>query len=144
VVETYRVSSIEKAAENAGNEYTLDHIWPNDTGKLELGEEEEEVHEEVKHGLGNLTLTTGPRNSGWKNLPYPKKRSRMDDDEENDSDYLNSDFTITREIARENKEWGEDQIAEQLDDIVDFAKRRWSLETAEREPLSEIRPATPD
>ncbi|WP_256392870.1 DUF262 domain-containing protein [Natronoarchaeum rubrum] len=138
------VSSIEKAAENAGNEYTLDHIWPNDTQKLDLSEEEEEVHEEVKHSLGNLTLTTGPRNSGWKNLPYPKKRSRMDDDEENDSDYLNSDFTITREIARENKEWGEGQIAEQLDDIVDFAKRRWSLETAERQPLSEIRPATPD
>jgi hypothetical protein len=68
----------------------------------------------------------------------------MDDDEENDSDYLNSDFTITRKIARDNDEWGEDQIANRLDDIVDFAKRRWSLETAQREPLSEIRPATSD
>jgi hypothetical protein len=138
------VSSIEKASENAGNEYTLDHIWPNDTQKLNLTKEEEEIHEEVKHSLGNLTLTTGPRNSGWKNLPYPKKRSRIDDDEENDSDYMNSDFTITREIARRNEQWGAEQIEGRLDDIVNFAKRRWSLNTGEREVLSEIRPATPD
>jgi hypothetical protein len=138
------VSSIEKASENAGNEYTLDHIWPNDTDKLDLTDDEEEIHEEVKHGLGNLTLTTGPRNSGWKNLPYPEKRSRIGEDEASDADYMNSDFTITREIARDNEQWGARQIGDRLDDIVDFATRRWSLETARREPLSRIRPTTSD
>jgi len=39
---------------------------------------------------------------------------------------------------------GGEQIEGRLDDIVDFATRRWSLETDEREALSEIRPATPD
>jgi len=84
----------------------IKYIWPNDTQKLNLTEEEEEIHEEVKHSLGNLTLTIGPRNSGWKNLPYLKKRNRIDEDQENDSDYMNSDFTITREVARRNEQWG--------------------------------------
>ncbi|WP_224450554.1 DUF262 domain-containing protein [Haloprofundus salilacus] len=134
-------SSIEKAAENAGNDYTLDHIWPNDTGKLELTKEDEEIHEEVKHSLGNLTLTTGPRNSGWKNLPYQKKRDRI---EEGKSGYMNSDFTMTRKVARENEQWGEEEIEKRLNDIVDFAKRRWSLEPDERKPLSTIRPSAPE
>lgn len=133
-------SSIERAAENAGNDYTLDHIWPKDTGQLDLTESEEEIHEEYKHSLGNLTLTTGPQNSGWKNRPYPEKRDRVD---EGKPDYLNSDFTMTRKIARKHKQWGKDEIEIRLDEIVDFAMRRWSLNASEREPLSTIRPSSP-
>lgn len=134
-------SSIERAAENVGNDYTLDHIWPDDTGKLDLTEAEEEIHEEYKHSLGNLTFTTGPQNSGWKNRPYSEKRDRMD---EGEPDYLNSDFTMTREIAREYEQWGKDEIEQRLDDIVDFALRRWSLDPTERESLSTIRPTSPE
>lgn len=134
-------SSIERAAENAGNDYTLDHIWPKDTGRLSLTEAEKEIHEEYKHNLGNLTLTTGPQNSAWKNQPYPKKRDRSD---EGKSDYLNSDFTMTRKIARTHKQWGKEEIEQRLDEIVDFASRRWSLDSTEREPLSIIRPASPE
>jgi len=134
-------TSIEKAAENAGNDYTLDHIWPNDTSQLELSEEEEEIHEEIKHILGNLTLTTGPRNSGWKNRPYHEKRERIADGE---SGYRNSDFTITRRIGEKNKEWGQEAIQTRLQNIVDFAKKRWSLDAAERVPLATIRPSEVD
>jgi len=132
-------SSIERAAENAGNDYTLDHIWPKDPEKLGLTETEEEIHEEYKHNLGNLTLTTGPQNSGWKNRPYPEKRDRVD---EGKPDYLNSDFTMTRRVARQHKQWGKDEIEQRLNDIVEFALRRWSLDSDEREPLSTIRPAS--
>ena len=134
-------SSIERAAENVGNDYTLDHICPSDPGQLGLTEAEEEIHEEYKHSLGNLTLTTGPQNSGWKNRPFAEKRDRID---ENKSDYLNSDFIMTRRIAREYKQWGKGEIEQRLDDIVDFAMRRWSLDATEREPLSNIRPASPE
>jgi hypothetical protein len=134
-------SSIERAAENAGNDYTLDHIWPNDAGRLSLTETEEEIHKEYKHNLGNLTLTTGPQNSAWKNRPYPKKRDRTD---EGKSDYLNSDFTMTRKIARNHEQWGKEEIEQRLDEIVDFATRRWSLDSTEREPLSIIRPSSPE
>jgi len=134
-------TSIEKAAENAGNDYTLDHIWPNDTSKLDLSEGEEEIHEEIKHSLGNLTLTTGPRNSGWKNRPYHEKRERVADGE---SGYRNSDFTITRRIGQRNEEWGQEAIESRLQDIVDFAKKRWSLDPDERVPLATIRPSEVD
>lgn len=129
--------NVQKAAENAGNEYTLDHIWPRDTGKLGLSEEQEEVHEEIKDSLGNLTLTTGPRNSAWKNRPYHEKRKLVDEDE---SGYWDSDFTMTRKVARDYEEWGEDQIEKRLDDIIDFAKQRWGLDATQREPKANIRP----
>lgn len=130
-------TSIQKAAENAGNDYTLDHIWPRDTSKLGLSEADKEIHEEIKHSIGNLTLTTGPRNSSWKNNPYDQKRGEMKDE----TGYNNSDFTMTRKIAIEYNEWGQDQIEEHLDAIVDFAKKRWSLEADEREPRANIRPS---
>lgn len=131
-------SSIQKAAENVGNDYTIDHIWADDESKLNLAKESVEIHENVKHKLGNLTLTTGPRNSGWKNLPYEKKRERIEDEE---SDYMNSDFPMTRKIAREYDTWGESQITERTDELVEFANRRWSLDANEREPLASIRPS---
>lgn len=134
-------TSIVKAAENAGNDYTLDHIWPNDTSQLNLSEDVEEMHDEIKHSLGNLTITTGPRNSGWKNSPYHKKRKRPADDE---SGYHNSDFAITRRIAQRNDEWGQEHIEARLQDIIDFAKKRWSLDADQRGPLATIRPSEVD
>lgn len=130
-------TSIQKAAENAGNDYTLDHIWPQDTSKLGLSEAEKEIHDEIKHSIGNLTLTTGPRNSSWKNNPYDQKQGANKDK----TGYNNSDFTMTRKIAIEYEEWGQDQIEERLDAVVDFAKKRWSLEADEREPKANIRPS---
>ena len=59
---------IEKAVQNAGKDYSLDHVWPQDTSKLDLTEEEKETHEEVVDSLSNLTLTTGRRNAAWKNI----------------------------------------------------------------------------
>lgn len=131
-------TSIQKAAENAGNDYTLDHIWPQDTSKLHLSESDTEIHEEIKHSLGNLTLTTGPRNSSWKNRPYDEKKNRID---EGESGYLNSDFTMTRAIARKYDQWGQTQIEDRLDDIVGFAQKRWSLDADIRRPKADIRPS---
>ena len=133
--------SMEQAVENAGNDYSIDHIRPNDTSKLDLSEEETRIHEEIKHSLGNLTLTTGPRNAAWKNQPYEVKRERVDQDK---SDYMNSDFLMTRKLAREYQTWGETQIESRVEDLVDFAERRWSLDAEEREPYASIKPSEID
>lgn len=47
---------------------------------------------------------------------------------------------MTRKVARDYEEWGEDQIEKRLDDIIDFAKQRWGLDATQREPKANIRP----
>lgn len=132
---------MEQAVKNAGNDYSIDHIRPNDTSKLNLTDNEEHEHEEIKHSLGNLTLTTGPRNAAWKNQPYTVKRERAEEDK---SDYMNSDFLMTRKLARTYETWGEEQIETRLKDLIDYAESRWSLDTEEREPYASIRPSEID
>lgn len=130
--------SLEKAVENAGNDYTIEHIWPKNASKLDLTEEEEQIHDEIKHSLGNLTLAIDSRGSSWSNRPYNEKRQRI---EENKPDYMNSAFQMTRKVAREHETWGAEQIDERLENLINFAQQRWSLDTDEREPYATIRPS---
>jgi uncharacterized protein with ParB-like and HNH nuclease domain len=130
--------SLEKAVENADNDYTIEHIWPRDTSKLNLTEEEKRTHDEILHSLGNLTLATSNRGSAWGNKPYQEKRDRR---AENKPDYMDSDFPMTREIPPEYETWGEDGIESRLEKIIDYAEKRWSLDAGEREPYASIRPS---
>jgi hypothetical protein len=52
---------------------------------------------------------------------------------------MNSDFPMTRKIARETEDWGQEQIANRLDGLVEYAGKRWSLSAEEREPYASIR-----
>lgn len=130
--------SLEKAVENAGNDYTIEHIWPQDASKLDLTDEEVRIHEEIKHSLGNLTLAIDSRGSSWSNRPYTEKRERVD---ENKPDYFDSAFQMTRKIARAHETWGAEQIEDRLENVVNFAQQRWSLDADEREPYASIRPS---
>lgn len=132
-------ASLEKAVENADNDYTIEHIWPQNTSKLDLTEDEELIHDEIKHSLGNLTLAIDSRGSSWSNLPYSVKRQR-----ENNSGYMDSDFQMTRKIAQEYDTWGEEQIESRLEDLIEYAEKRWSLDTNEREPYASIKPSEID
>jgi len=123
---------IEKAVQNAGRDYSLDHIWSQDTSKLSLDREEQYAHEELVDSLGNLALTTGRRNSAWRNDPYKEKRT--------DDRYRNSDFASTRKIAREYGAWGRESIKSRLDDLVQYATQRWSLDPQERSEYAGIKP----
>lgn len=134
-------ASLEKAVENADNDYTIEHIWPQNTSKLDLTEEEEMVHDEIKHGLGNLTLAVNSRGAAWSNLPYHVKRDRV---EENKPDYMNSDFPMTRKVGREYDIWGEEQINDRLEDLINYAEKRWSLDADVREPYASIKPSEID
>lgn len=139
--------TMNQAVQNAGNDYSIDHIRPNDSSKLDLTEDEERIHEEIKHNLGNLTLTTGPRNAAWKNQPYSDKRKRdVQDtkDEGQKSDYLSSDFAMTRKLAQDHETWGQKQIEASLEDLIEYAEKRWGLNAGEREPLASIRPSEID
>ena len=132
-------AGIKRAVDNAGNDFTIEHIWPQDTSKLDLTEKEEQIHDENKHSLGNLTLAVDSRGASWSNLPYSIKRKRK-----NKPDYMDSDFQMTRKIAQEYPIWGEEQIETRLEDLVDYAEKRWSLDADEREPYASIKPSEVD
>ena len=123
---------IEKAVQNAGRDYSLDHIWAQDTTKLNLSPEEKTAHEKHVDRLGNLTLTTGRRNSAWRNDPYEEKRT--------DERYYDSDFASTRKVARDYETWGRSAIGSRLDDVVEYAVQRWSLDPEERKKHAGIKP----
>jgi hypothetical protein len=123
---------IEKAVQNAGKDYSLDHVWAKNTDKLNLTEAEQIDHERHVNSLGNLTLTTGPRNSAWKNDPYAKKRTQ--------DRYGDSTFASTRKLARDHESWGRNAIESRLDELIDYATRRWSLDAGARKELAGIKP----
>jgi hypothetical protein len=132
-------AGFETAVENADNHYTIEHIWPQDASKLELTEEQEGIHEEIKHSLGNLSLAVGSRGSSWSNRPYSEKKQR-----ENGNGYMDSDFQMTRNIAQDYEKWGEGQINDRLEDLIEYAEKRWSLDTADREEYASIKPSEVD
>lgn len=123
---------IEKAVQNAGKDYSLDHVWPQDTSELNLDDGESEAHEELVDSLGNLTLTTGRRNAAWKNDSYDNKRT--------DDRYRDSDFASTRKLAREYESWGRSSIESRIDDLIEYAAQRWSLDSDERQEYAAIKP----
>jgi len=125
-------SEIRKAVQNAGQDYSLDHVWAQNTDELSLTEEEQIAHNELKHSLGNLTLVTGPRNSSWKNDPYEAKRT--------DRRYKDSAFASTRKLAREYDRWGRSSIEHRLGNLVDYALKRWSLDSDRRQAYATIKP----
>lgn len=132
--------AIEKVVQNANNNYSVDHIWPQNTDKLELSEEEKERHEELKDSLGNLTLTPGPRNASWKNLPFEVKKDRRSPDDEGQSkpDYITSDFAMTKRLAAEHQTWNAGNIEQRRENIIEFAKDRWSLDPDRRRAAGQI------
>lgn len=129
-------ASVEKAVGNADNDYTIEHIWPQNPSKLGLTEDELQLHDELKHSLGNLTLAVSERGSSWSNRPYTEKRQR-----EARPDYVGSDFSMTKKIAQTYDTWGPEQIEARLDDLVEYAERRWSLDADVRAEYASIKPS---
>lgn len=132
--------AIEKVVQNVNNNYSIDHIWPQNTDKLDLSEEEAEQHEELKDSIGNLTLTPGPRNASWKNLPFEDKKDRrsFDDDARSKPDYITSDFAMTKRLAAEHDTWGPEKIQQRREKIIEFAEDCWSLDPERRGAAGQI------
>ncbi len=98
----------------SSSEYQVEHIWPQDTGKLKLSEDMGPLHKQNVHRLGNLTVTAW--NSSLSNKPFEEKRL----------EYKKSSLRVQRDLA-DLSEWNPDAIREREDKIVEFALKRWSL-----------------
>ena len=111
----------------AEEEITIEHIWPQSDEKLELSESEKALHDEYKHRLGNLALMTGSWNSSESNQPFSKKRTR----------YAESKIRMLNEVATET-EWGPAKINDREQRMLDFVLERWPDAKAEKKSLLEV------
>lgn len=111
----------------ADEEITVEHIWPQSTEKLELSESEKTMHDEHKHRLGNLALMTGSWNSSESNQPFTKKRDR----------YSESKIRMLNEVAAET-DWGPSKIENREERMLDFVLERWPDAKAEEKSLLEV------
>lgn len=106
----------------------IEHIWPDDSGKLGMSEEEiDMVHNPNKHRLGNLALMTGGENASQGNHPFEQKREA----------YRTSSIRMLNEVAElderptwGNEEWdstiwGVERIEAREEAIIDFILKRW-------------------
>lgn len=99
----------------AEDDITIEHIWPQSTDRLNLTEDEKELHSEYKHWLGNLALMTGSWNSSESNQPFSIKKER----------YAQSKIRMLNKIAKE-PDWGTEQISEREEDMLEFILDRWA------------------
>lgn len=96
--------------------FEIEHVWARDPSKLKLSKKLEEIHEQYKDKLGNLTLASQQWNSKWRHSPFEKKRK----------DYQNSVLRVQKELAVVSK-WGKEQIKAREKRIVNFALERWKV-----------------
>lgn len=108
----------------ADEEITVEHIWPQSAEKLELSESEKKMHDEYKHRLGNLALMTGSWNSSESNQPFTKKRDR----------YSESKIRMLNEVAAET-DWSPSKIENREERMLEFVLNRWPDAKAEKRSI---------
>jgi len=96
---------------------SIEHIMPqtlSPTWKAELGKNFEQIHEQWRHTIGNLTLSGN--NSALGNKTYSEKR-RV---------FAQSNFALSRDIALSTA-WHEKSIKSRADKLADLALEIWEL-----------------
>ena len=110
------------------DKYSIEHIMPQTLTaewKKELsktGKNVDNIHEEWLHRLGNLTVTLF--NSKLSNKPFKEKRDIAK------FGYKSSSLILNKWIAQQ-EEWGESQIQERNEAMVQQALKIWAYPTSE-------------
>jgi hypothetical protein len=97
--------------------YEIEHIWPQDTGKLGLNEEGLKEHQANLNRLGNLTLAAKGWNASIGNDKFDDKHV----------EYRKSLFRVQTELAENYNSWGKAQIDDREIKLVKFALENWSI-----------------
>jgi len=138
-----KVKYVLRKLENSGRKkelvdpdnYTIEHIMPQkedmtEEWKTELGENWEKIHERYLHTIGNLTLTQYNSEYGCK--PFLEKRSMR-------GGFSQSPLFLNAKL-KSLQNWGENEIKQRADDLVDTAINIWSLPSLTKEILNKYAP----
>lgn len=104
---------------------SIEHILPQHIGANEYWNDrfDPQTHEEIKHDLGNLTLTKG--NSALGNRSYPEKKGSH---ETKRYCYVNSLLQVERELPVRWPDWTRESIEQRRECLLSWAKSRWRVE----------------
>jgi hypothetical protein len=97
-----------------GDKFDIEHIWADHPDVIPQGLEQ--IHEQHKHKLGNLTVASASWNRAWGNKPFDQKRA----------EYSKSILRVQRDLSGIT-EWGQKEILDREGKIVKFALKRWSV-----------------
>ena len=103
------------------SDYEVEHIWPSNTSKLNLSDQEALEHQRDLHKLGNLTVVTKDDNIRLGNKPFSEKKGIFGNTSQGPRPRIQSGLTRF-------KSWGGNAIKRREDRIVEFALRRWSVD----------------
>ena len=117
------------------NEYTIEHIMPQNENlspawQESLGENWEDVHSELLHTLGNLTLTG--YNSEYSDRPFVEKRDM-------EGGFRQSPLLLNRELGSFEK-WDKEAILHRAKILSDKAIKVWHFPVLSDEVLDRYRP----
>ena len=120
-------------------EYTIEHIMPQNENlpikwRTELGEHWEDVHKNLLHTLGNLTLTG--YNSEYRDLPFARKRDMK-------GGFRQSPLQINKGLGQLER-WDEAAIRARADQLAKIATSVWPAPSLPVEILDSYRPKKTD
>lgn len=98
------------------DKFEIEHIWARDSSKLNLSKALEEIHEQCKDKLGNLTIASKSWNSKWGNKSFNTKKK----------EYQNSVLRIQKELS-DFKKWDKEHIERRESQLIKFAIERWKI-----------------
>lgn len=128
-----RLENYERKEPITVNEYTVEHIMPqslSDEWKRELGDNWEEIHENLLHTIGNLTLTG--YNSEYSNHPFADKQNT-------EGGFKQSPLRLN--IGLGNLEnWDENAIRARAKKLASSAINVWSYPKLDPEILKKYHP----
>lgn len=100
-------------------EGTVEHIMPqspNEEWKAHLGENWQDVHRELLHTIGNLTIVSQPWNAMLSNSGYPTKRNKL----------LKQDLPLnTHYFSNGPMHWGESEIRKRAEFLAEAIVSVW-------------------
>lgn len=113
-------------------DYSIEHIMPQNLStqwKNELGEESEHIHEIYVHNLGNLTLTG--YNPKMSNRPFSEKQNM-------DRGFRENHFVNLNAIPASLESWGEEEIIQRRDSLIDQSLKVWEYPKTEYTPKKDV------
>lgn len=109
-------------------DYSIEHIMPQTLNSQwidELGENYQETHDLYLNSIGNLTLTG--YNSKYSNRPFTEKKLM-------EKGFKYSHFAFLNRLPSDSDTWGEREIIERRDIIIERSLNIWPFSTTSYKP----------
>lgn len=111
-------------------DYSVEHIMPqtlSEEWKTELGDDYQEIHDLYLNSIGNLTLTG--YNSKYSNRSFKEKQNI-------EKGFKDSHFAFLNRLPAARESWGEAEIIERRNAIIQRALEIWEYPSTSYEPIT--------